>query len=204
MNVTRSRSISRIFPAATSLSSASANRHTHGSGLWILIHGHTPTPPRFNSVVAQVRAAKGVASVGGALSFVMLPASYSVPQSGCATPLVPDGLMVSSTSAIYSKNPSPGSPRAGAFHFERRLRSALFFRYGASGLNHSCRNSAWSARRSSLDSRFHSFLSTVDQRLHVKQPFRRSPRLSISISGCLHLLQQVILSASMRHATSLW
>jgi hypothetical protein len=44
----------------------------------------------------------------------MLPASYSVPQSGCATPLVPDGLMVSSTSAIYSENPSPGSPRAGA------------------------------------------------------------------------------------------
>ena len=27
---------------------------------------------------------------------------------------VPDGLMVSGTSAIYSKNPSPGSPRAGA------------------------------------------------------------------------------------------
>jgi len=64
-------------------------------------------------------------------------------------------------------------------------------------INHSCRNSAWSARRSSLDTRFHSFLSTVDQRLHVKQPFRRSPRLSISISGCLHWLQQVILSASM-------
>ena len=48
-----------------------------------------------------------------------------------------------------------------------------------------------------MDSRFHSFLSTVDQRLHVKQPFRRSPRLSISISGCLHWLQQVILSASI-------
>jgi len=68
---------------------------------------------------------------------------------------------------------------------------------GIRDLNHRWRISVWSARRSSSDSRFHSFLSTVDQRLHVKQPFRRSPRLSISISGCLHWLQQVILSASM-------
>ena len=77
-------------------------------------------------------------------------------------------------------------------------------RYGASGLNHSCRKNARSARRSSLDSRFHSFLSTVAQSLHVKQPFRRSPRLSISISGCLHLLQQVILSASMTARCEPW
>ena len=70
-------------------------------------------------------------------------------------------------------------------------------------LNHSCRTSAWSARRSSSDSRFHSFLSTVDQRLHVKQPFRRSPPLSISISGCLHWLQQAILSASMTARSAL-
>ena len=53
---------------------------------------------------------------------------------------------------------------------ECRLRSAPFFHDGASGFNHSCRTNAWSARRSSLASRFHSFLSTVDQRLHVKQP----------------------------------
>jgi hypothetical protein len=77
----------------------------------------------------------------------------------------------------------------------RRLRAAPVFRDGTSGLNHRCRTSWWNARRSSSDSRFHRFPS-VDQRLHVKQPFRRLPRLSISISGCLHWLQQAILSAS--------
>src|SRR6476660_7284262 len=77
-----------------------------------------------------------------------------------------------------------------------RLRPAPFFVTGASGLNHRWRTSAWSARKSSSDSRFHRSPSTVDQRLHVKQPFRRLPRLSISIRGCLHWLQQAILSAS--------
>jgi hypothetical protein len=51
----------------------------------------------------------------GALFFVTLPASYSVPHRGCATPLVPDGLMVSGTSAIYSKPMPRFSPSRGFF-----------------------------------------------------------------------------------------
>jgi len=43
-----------------------------------------------------------------------LQTSYSAETAVVLIPLVPDGLMVSSSSAIYSKNPSPGSPRAGA------------------------------------------------------------------------------------------
>jgi hypothetical protein len=66
------------------------------------------------------------------ISFVTLPASYSVPKSGCATPWVPDGLMVSSTSAIYSKNPSPGSPRVGAFIFNCSLKAVTDTRLHAS------------------------------------------------------------------------
>ena len=57
----------------------------------------------------------------GASASVGAPFHYDVAsklqraQKGCATLLVPDGLMVSSTSAIYPENPSPGSPRAGAY-----------------------------------------------------------------------------------------
>jgi hypothetical protein len=39
---------------------------------------------------------------------------------------VPDGLMVSGTSAIFSKNPSPGSPRAGAFLYSQNRRGVGF------------------------------------------------------------------------------
>jgi hypothetical protein len=67
-----------------------------------------PVPP-------NAGASSWSASVG-ALSFVTLHASYSVRRKGCATPLVPDGLMVSSKSAIYSKKPKPRfSPSRGFF-----------------------------------------------------------------------------------------
>src|SRR4249919_1618356 len=52
----------------------------------------------------------------------MLPASYSVPQSGCATPLVPDGRMVSSTSAICFLQ-APVLPEPGLLHIQPWRRS---------------------------------------------------------------------------------
>jgi hypothetical protein len=53
------------------------------------------------------------ASVGA--FFMTLPASYSVQRDGCATLSAPDGLMVSSTSAIASKPKPRFSPSRGFF-----------------------------------------------------------------------------------------
>src|SRR5262245_26569407 len=52
--------------------------------------------------------------IGRALLFYDVTDRAQLRSAGCATHEASDGLMVSSTSAIYSKNPSPGSPRAGA------------------------------------------------------------------------------------------
>jgi hypothetical protein len=69
----------------------------------------SPGPP-------NAGASSWSASVG-ALSFVKLPASYSLQRNGCATSLVPDGLMVSSRKPSL-RVPSPGQPqRAGASSF---------------------------------------------------------------------------------------
>jgi len=59
----------------------------------------------------------------GALSFVTLPASYSLQRSGCATPMVPDGLMVSSRKPSLQKPRPRCYPAPGLLH--GRLRSAL-------------------------------------------------------------------------------
>jgi len=70
-------------------------------------------------------------------------------------------------------------------------------------VNHRCRINRCGARRSSSDNLFHRLPSAVAQRLHVKQPVRRSPRLSVSIRGPLHWLQQAFFSSSVI-LRSLW
>jgi hypothetical protein len=79
----------------------------------VTAQGNTVTDEK---IIAVLSLSSSAASASlGALSFVTWPTSYSVRRKGCATPLVPDGPMVSSSSDLSVISPSPGAPLCRGF-----------------------------------------------------------------------------------------